>query len=99
FRRHCLWDMDLKQEPTQRQRLFRTLHTRLLPLPHTDRWKVLDELSAWSERGSEIRPTHRPLTAGEVQQLADGALIEIGAHTVTHPVLSKQPTIAQREEI
>jgi peptidoglycan/xylan/chitin deacetylase (PgdA/CDA1 family) len=35
----------------------------------------------------------------EVVQLADGPLVEVGSHTVTHPVLSKLSTASQWEEI
>jgi len=45
------------------------------------------------------RRTHRTLTPQEVIGLADGGLVEIGSHTVTHPVLSALPLIAQRAEM
>src|SRR5262249_17752614 len=35
----------------------------------------------------------------EVVQLAKGGLVEIGAHTVTHPALAELPAAAQRSEI
>lgn len=42
---------------------------------------------------------HRPLSADEVFKLAEGKLIEIGAHTMTHPVLSGLTIAEQRAEI
>ena len=39
------------------------------------------------------------MTAEELVRLADGGLVEIGAHTVTHPVLSALPATAQLSEI
>jgi peptidoglycan/xylan/chitin deacetylase (PgdA/CDA1 family) len=45
------------------------------------------------------RPSHRSLTLEEVFALAEEELIELGAHTVTHPVLSSLPEAAQRHEI
>jgi len=32
-------------------------------------------------------------------RLAEGGLVEVGAHTVTHPVLSALPVAAQRDEV
>jgi len=45
------------------------------------------------------RPTHRTLTPQELRQLAQGGLVEIGAHTATHPVLSLLPESEQQSEI
>lgn len=45
------------------------------------------------------RPERRMMTAAEVATLATGGLIEIGAHTVTHPVLSTFGYEQQRWEI
>jgi peptidoglycan/xylan/chitin deacetylase (PgdA/CDA1 family) len=58
-----------------------------------ERIKTLD-LPAWRrEIGSAEMPAtlddvHAPLTVGELLRLADNPLITIGAHTVSHPVLS-----------
>jgi peptidoglycan/xylan/chitin deacetylase (PgdA/CDA1 family) len=45
------------------------------------------------------RQQHRCLTAEEVRELAEGDLVEIGAHTLTHPVLSSLSAERQEEEI
>ncbi len=45
------------------------------------------------------RIDRRMMTAEEVASLAKGGLISIGAHTVTHPVLSRLELCRQREEI
>jgi peptidoglycan/xylan/chitin deacetylase (PgdA/CDA1 family) len=39
------------------------------------------------------------MSAEEVVRLAEGDLVEVGAHTVTHPVLAALPPTAQRDEI
>lgn len=43
--------------------------------------------------------SHRPLTAAELERLAGSPLIEIGAHTMTHPTLALAPIEDQQREI
>ncbi len=45
------------------------------------------------------RPAPAVLTPDELVRLADGELLEVGAHTRTHPRLPSLPTGAQRTEI
>lgn len=85
--------------PSSRLQLFRSLLGLLRPLPENQRREVLNELLAWSGHASTVRPTHRPLAPEEVVRLAEGGLIEVGAHTVTHPVLASLPVALQRKEI
>jgi peptidoglycan/xylan/chitin deacetylase (PgdA/CDA1 family) len=43
--------------------------------------------------------SHRPLTSAELMRLAQSPLIEIGAHTMTHPTLALTPIEDQQREI
>lgn len=99
FRRYSRWNVRMPQDPTSRHRLLRKLHDVLMPLSHQERWRVLDTLLHWSGAPAAIRPTHRPLAVEELGRLEQGDLVEIGAHSVTHPVLSQLPVAQQREEI
>jgi peptidoglycan/xylan/chitin deacetylase (PgdA/CDA1 family) len=45
------------------------------------------------------RATVRALDTQELRQLAGNTLVEIGAHTVSHPMLASMPIDAQRQEI
>jgi peptidoglycan/xylan/chitin deacetylase (PgdA/CDA1 family) len=45
------------------------------------------------------RRQHRCLTEEELRELADGELVEIGAHTLTHPVLADLAPDQQQHEI
>ena len=49
--------------------------------------------------GSAARPTHRILTRQEAASLVYGDLVELGSHSVYHPVLSALPVTFQRREI
>jgi len=97
--RHRYWKVGQKDNPGPRQHLHRSLYQLLHALPEGERRKVLDELLAWA--GIELlgRPTHRSLLPDEVVHMVEGGLVEVGAHTVTHPVLATLPVTAQRDEI
>lgn len=84
---------------SSRRRLYRSLWELLHPLTKGERQKVLNELLVWADAEPAARPAHRPLSLEEVFALAQGELIEIGAHTVTHPALSALPATSQRDEI
>jgi peptidoglycan/xylan/chitin deacetylase (PgdA/CDA1 family) len=88
-----------KDVPTARHHLYRSLWELLNPLTEAEQRKVLDELLTWAGAEPTVRPTHRFLTLEEMVALARGKLIEVGAHTVTHPALSALPAASQREEI
>ncbi len=53
----------------------------------------------WHIERPSARPTHRTLTADELVLLHEGGLLEIGAHTMTHPLLATLPAEDQRAEI
>lgn len=99
YRRYRKWNVLEKDDPGPRQRLYRSLCQLLRPLPERERREALDELLAWAGAEPLGRPIHRALSPDEVFRLAEGGLVEIGAHTVTHPILSALPATAQRDEI
>lgn len=81
-----------------RARLVSELHRRLLPLALDDRRRILARVREWAGDPPGTPETGRSLTAAEVQQLA-GGLVDIGAHTVSHPLLANQPIALQCAEI
>ena len=48
---------------------------------------------------ADVPPAPRALTAAEVAVLVDGGLVEVGAHSVSHPMLPNLPPDRQREEV
>jgi peptidoglycan/xylan/chitin deacetylase (PgdA/CDA1 family) len=96
---HRDWNMSRKDNPTLRHGVYRSLFQILQPLPDPERQKVMDDLTAWAGMDTVGRSTHRTLLPGELAQLADGGLIEIGSHTVSHPVLAALHPDAQMNEI
>lgn len=99
YRHHRCWNVLEKNDPSSRQGLYRSLCQLLHPLTEEKRRKVLDDLLVWAGAEPMSRPTHRALARDEVLRLAEGGVIEVGAHTVTHSVLSALSAAAQRIEI
>jgi len=85
--------------PSRRQLLYDSLRQLISPLLEGNRRKLLDELFAWARMGRMDDEISRALSPEEVVSLADGGLVEIGAHTVGHPVLSELTVDLQRHEI
>ena len=85
------------QEP--RLPLYLSLYEKLKPLADGARRDVMGQLLEWGGQSPGRRESHRSLSQEEVCDLARGGLVEIGAHTVTHPVLATQPLQAQHEEL
>ena len=99
-RRHREWHLLDASTPTERHGIFRELYWLVQPLRPEARTRVLDELLSWSgQRSSTVRRSRRAMTPGEVSALASGGLVDIGAHTVTHPALPALSAQEQRAEI
>lgn len=98
-KRDCHWHFYQQQDPTKRHSLFREFHELLNPLSMKERWSVLEEVIQWSGIGSQSRSSHRMMSPEEVKILGATGLVEVGAHTVNHPVLSSLSLEEQRQEI
>lgn len=95
---HPSWRFE-EAPPTRRHLLLQTLWRRLQPLPAGVRKQALCDLHRQAPQPPLNRPVRRIMDAGEVVKLAEGGLVEIGAHTMTHPVLSHLSLEDQRREI
>jgi peptidoglycan/xylan/chitin deacetylase (PgdA/CDA1 family) len=100
------WELDgadrgdaLNGSPRDRAELFQDVHRVLQRLPSEERQDAMAQLRSQVGPEVEARAFDRALTAGELTQLADGGLVEVGAHTVTHPLLAGLPLGLQRDEI
>jgi peptidoglycan/xylan/chitin deacetylase (PgdA/CDA1 family) len=95
---HRVWRA-WEEPPTRRHSLYRDLWKRWHGLPEKERSRESERLREWAGRRPDVRPSHRALSEGEARQLAASELIDVGAHTVSHPVLSTLPADSQRREI
>jgi peptidoglycan/xylan/chitin deacetylase (PgdA/CDA1 family) len=95
---HRGWDIG-QRDPSARHAVYRSLYELLRPVPDGERQAILELVRDWAGAPREVRATHRPLRVDEVGSLATCRLIEVGAHTLTHPVLGSLHRQAQWEEI
>jgi peptidoglycan/xylan/chitin deacetylase (PgdA/CDA1 family) len=98
FRSHRGWKAR-KECQTPRHYLYTSLHHLLRPLSAGERRRKVAEVRSWRIDAPERRPRHRPLSVGEIGRLQRGGLVEVGAHTANHPLLSELPVAQQRREI
>jgi peptidoglycan/xylan/chitin deacetylase (PgdA/CDA1 family) len=94
------WTFADGDPPTPRHALFVSLYAQLQALPGERPAQAVEAL--WARAGA--RPavegeTARALTVRELQRLGDGPLVEVGAHTVHHPLLPSLPATEQRAEL
>ena len=99
YRNFREWNISRKDDPSMRHSLYRSLFQILHPLPDGERTKIMEALALWAGVDPIQRPTHRTLSPDELIRLADGGLVEVGSHTVSHPLLSAIPVAAQTDEI
>jgi peptidoglycan/xylan/chitin deacetylase (PgdA/CDA1 family) len=85
--------------PTSRHDAFRKIYELMHPLSPDERRQVQDNLLAWAGLGSAARAAYGTLSPDDLDEMARGGLIEVGAHTVTHPLLAALPPARQRQEI
>ncbi len=87
------------RDHSRRLQFYYTLWERLRPLPQEPRERILAAIRSWAGMSFVLRESHRSLTPEEVRTLANTGLIDIGAHTVSHALLSELPIEAQQCEI
>lgn len=93
------WNVLLEQAKTPRQTAYVDLCLLLRSVDEIERERILNELCSWANLKSAGRSSHRPLTTSELCALASNDLIDIGAHTVSHPSLAALAAPAQQLEI
>jgi peptidoglycan/xylan/chitin deacetylase (PgdA/CDA1 family) len=80
------------------ERLLMEVYRILLLAGDKDREAALTEVSDWAGTGSAHGSVARVVTADELRELADSPLIEIGCHSVSHPMMAELPkAMVERE--
>lgn len=100
-KRQFIWDQP-KVSPAAsldiRSKFRQALYHFLLALDVEEQSQAMDTIRNWANVASN-NVQARALTHAELLQLAEGGLIEIGAHTRHHPMLPQLSLERQREEI
>jgi peptidoglycan/xylan/chitin deacetylase (PgdA/CDA1 family) len=78
---------------------FAELHAQLREMDTDQRERTMHELRDAAGTRGEPRRDYRPLTWEEVRVLAQSGVVEVGAHTDSHPVLARLSAERQRAEI
>lgn len=97
--RSAAWNILSSGSDSPRQAAYRELCRRIRTLPITAREALMDEIVAAIGTIRSGRDSHRVMSADELRAIGQDGLIELGAHTVNHPVLSSLDPACQREEI
>lgn len=84
---------------SERRNVYMAVHQILQPLSTFDRNQVLTELFVWANIDQTGCLDCRALTTNELIQLSESEFIDIGAHTMTHPLLSAMSKSGQFTEI
>jgi peptidoglycan/xylan/chitin deacetylase (PgdA/CDA1 family) len=90
---------DSPEDISSRSRLHHALYHLLLTLDVEDQTHLMNTVRIWSGVSSDATSTSCGMNHEELLQLADGGLIELGAHTRHHPMLPQLSLERQREEI
>ncbi len=93
------WKADDEEPRTQRERTYLELWNRLVVMKEEARRPAIEALVALAGVAGAPGPERLPMTADDVARLAAHPLIEIGAHTMSHPSLIDLDPADQHAEI
>ncbi|MDB5319203.1 MAG: polysaccharide deacetylase [Phycisphaerales bacterium] len=99
WEKHEGWNVTLPDDPTARHRSYRQLCVLLHNATVDERHRALTQLNQWAGVRAQPRPTHRMMTPAQLCGLTRTGLIEVGGHTVNHPLLSSESGAVQHREM
>ncbi len=92
------WEPTGAHASAQRARFFQELYRLLIALPEAQRVAAQDALLDWAGAAPQAPDEDRALAPQEVAAMAAAARIELGAHSVSHPLMSRLPYAEQLGE-
>jgi peptidoglycan/xylan/chitin deacetylase (PgdA/CDA1 family) len=97
--RSVTWNIQSSWDPSARHRCYREIHQLMRSLEPEERQNILSQLFLWSDCTDIYRTERRIMSSEELRKISKSGLIEIGAHTISHPMLAKQSFPLQQQEI
>jgi peptidoglycan/xylan/chitin deacetylase (PgdA/CDA1 family) len=82
-----------------RMYLYMSLYEKLKNASSKSRCEKLKELMSWAGDSQITRPYYRPMNSKELAEITQGGLINLGAHTISHPYLPGLTPEDQYQEI
>ena len=82
-----------------RHKFYHDVWEAIRRMPPDSQIEAMQKISAWSGIRPDARHDSYPMNAQELADITAGGLIEIGAHTVSHPLLPAHSSGFQRHEI
>lgn len=96
--RYRAWTM-AAPPPTVRHQAYAAIWRALQPLGGDAQCAIVERLLEWAGPSADDARVARVLDREELVRLAAGGLIEIGAHTTSHPMLATLNRDRQRDEL
>lgn len=93
------WSVLEPSVPTPRHQAYMDLCSVFRELDYSAQVKLLQELYEWSGKEPQGRTSHRVLSSDSLKKLGKSDVVEIGAHSEHHCVLSGLTNAQQNEEI
>jgi len=81
------WNVTQDTSTSIRQNAYAFLCAKLKWLPDSERQRILDRIAGFCKMPRPRRDAYRVMQSHELAELSKSNLIEIGAHTVSHPSL------------
>jgi peptidoglycan/xylan/chitin deacetylase (PgdA/CDA1 family) len=94
-----VWAGVRQRNQGRRAQLYLRLRYLLLTAPHSERESALDDLARQLSADPPFPSGIPVMSAAELRDLIDGGLVTVGAHTITHPILSSLAAEEQFVEI
>jgi peptidoglycan/xylan/chitin deacetylase (PgdA/CDA1 family) len=91
------WNVLSTSDPSPRHAVYRELCAEIKVLPLRQQEAVLNEIRSATPLNADRKS--EACSPEEIRRLREPGLIDIGAHTCTHPMLSQLPVDQQQQEI
>ncbi len=75
------------------------IHPLLKNLSNHERETIIRQMIEWAGLDLKGRETHRSMNQEQLREIVKNGLIEVGAHTITHCMLSAEEEAVQKKEI